>query len=127
MRKVAFGLIVGLTVSGSGNAQVDPHSIAPPAILQMDAQPNAGQLFVRYCLLGACVDRSTSCHGDCCWQGEADAIGYGCSGDVYGIIPPGFHYAGWSCKPYGTPTYDMPLKGEAGPKPKHPEQCNNLR
>jgi hypothetical protein len=107
----------------------DPHSIAPSEILSMDSMPNAGELFVRYCMIGnhLCTVHSTSCHGQCCNQFEADDIGYGCSGDVFGLIPPGSHYAGWICKMYSTPVSATPLEGSAGPEPSNIKQCTNPR
>jgi hypothetical protein len=114
----------------SASAQIpDPHSVAPPEILQMDRLPNAGALLLRFCSIGNvdCVERSTSCHGQCCNQAVADAEGYGCSGDVYGGIPPGFHYSGWRCEMYSQPTRSMPLSGNAGPELSYIQQCTNLR
>ncbi len=107
----------------------DLHSIAPPEILQMDTLPNAGELIVNYCLIGShiCSEYTTSCHGQCCSQEEADSIGYGCSGDVYGSIPAGYHYAGWRCELYGTPTQSFPVTGPAGPEPANIKQCTNPR
>lgn len=123
---IAITYIFAASASADG---IDPHSIAPNEILQMDTLPNAGELFVDYCLIGhhACVSLSTSCHGQCCDQSEADEIGYGCSGDVYGSIPPTHHYAGWSCKMYGSPVGNVTLGGEAGPVPEYIKQCTNHR
>ena len=105
----------------------DLHSIAPPAILQMDNLPNAGELLIRYCMLGdhLCVERSTSCHGQCCDQSEADSLGYNCSGNVFGVIPPGSHYAGWRCQMYAAPVSAVQLSGKAGPVPEYIKQCKN--
>jgi len=110
-------------------AQSNLHSIAPPAILQMDSLPNAGELLLRFCMLGnhLCTEHSTSCHGQCCEQGIADAEGYGCSGNVFGLIPPMSHYAGWRCKMYGAPIGAVTLAGDAGPEPAYIKQCKNLR
>lgn len=121
--------VLFLLAASSASFGNDLHSVAPPEILRMDNLPNAGELLLKFCALGShfCVERSTSCHGQCCDQGMADAEGYGCSGDVYGIVPPGFHYAGWRCQMYGAPTIDIPLSGDAGPTPEHPEQCTNRR
>ncbi len=119
----AIGLCLSMQADAGG---VDIHGVAPPAILQMDSLPNAGNLMLEFCLIGkhVCVERSTSCHGQCCNQSEADAIGYGCSGTVDGLVPPLFRYRGWHCQPYGTPTYNMPLSGDAGLLPGH-EMCGN--
>lgn len=119
VRRVMAGLLAGMTITGV-MAQPDPHSIAPPMILQMDSLPNAGQIFIQYCLLWVCVERSTSCHGQCCFQEEADALGYGCSGDVYGHIPAWSHYAGWRCGPSGE-------WKSAGPITTNIKQCQKPR
>jgi hypothetical protein len=129
--KRPYLLIAILAAATNAQAQ-DPHSIAPPEILNMDSLPNAGELFIRYCVSGffggqSCVERSTSCHGQCCSQGEADDIGYGCSGDVYGDIPSGAHYAGWTCKMYSTPVSTFPLEGKPGPEPSYIKECRNPR
>jgi hypothetical protein len=118
--------VVGMTVAAQAQ---DLHSIAPPAILQMDSLPNAGELRVRYCLVGnhICTEHSTSCHGQCCSQYAADSIGYGCSGNVYGLISPLSHYAGWRCQMYAKPASDVPLGGDAGPVPENIKQCTNIR
>lgn len=128
MKKIL--LVAAILFGTNVHAQtLDPHSIAPPEILKMDSLPNAGELLLRYCLIGnhLCVERSTSCHGQCCEQVTADAEGYGCSGDVYGSIPPGYRYAGWRCQMYEEPVGDMKVEGNAGPVPSYIKQCTNRR
>ena len=98
---------------------------APPEIEAMNNLPNAGQLYIDYCAIGhhGCVTVEAICYGQCCKQGEADSMGYGCSGDIRGIVPPGLHYAGWSCK-----TFDKGkvTSGEATKNYDHSE-CHNPR
>lgn len=123
-------LIAGVLIGTSPALGKDPHSIAPSEILSMDALPNAGELKLYFCAVGShlCIERSTSCHGQCCNARVADSEGYGCSGNVYGIIPPGFHYAGWRCQMYGTPTSSsIKMEGDAGPEPSYIKQCTNRR
>ena len=125
-------LLLTVAIIGAAHpaAAQDLHSMAPPEILKLDSIPNAGRLLLRYCLAGdhVCVERSTSCHGQCCDQHEADDIGYACYGNVYGGVPPLYHYAGWRCSMYSTPTSDFPLEGLAGERPNYPNnQCKNSR
>lgn len=116
MRK-PFAFLFLLLVPFSAHADYSPRTAVPPIIAQMDTLPGAGELKIDYCLVGhhGCVTVETSCHGSCCSQFEADEIGYGCSGDIYGVVPPLYHYAGWSCRTYdngkmtmrdATPNYD---------------------
>lgn len=131
MKKFFYSIIAPLIITTSASAQTrDPHSIAPPQILQMDSLPNAGALMLKFCAIGShlCVERSTSCHGQCCSQVVADEEGYGCSGDVFGVIPPGYHYAGWRCQMYEAATSSsIPVEGPAGPEPSYIKQCTNFR
>ena len=124
-------LIVCAVVAAASSAYAaeDLRGSAPADILELDTLPGAGELFLDYCLVGrhVCVTVSTSCHGQCCQQPEADDIGYGCSGDVYGVIPPIFHYAGWTCKPYSPVEAGVKQSGEAGPVPGYIKQCTNRR
>jgi hypothetical protein len=122
--------LVAAVLIGISSAQAqDLHSIAPPAILQMDSLPNAGELYLRFCLVGnhICTEHGTSCHGQCCDQSMADSEGYGCSGDVFGVRIPGSHYAGWRCHMYSEPVGAVPVEGPAGPTPEHIKECHNLR
>jgi len=128
MRRLLCAIIATTIIGISAAYAQDPHSIAPPEILGMDRLPNAGQLLLRFCAIGShlCVERSTSCHGQCCDQSMADSEGYGCSGNVYGLIPPGFHYAGWRCEMYAKPVSSIPVEGAAGPEPSNIKQCTNF-
>lgn len=100
---------------------------APPQIEALNGLPNAGTLYVEYCSVdgGVCESHEAIAYGQVCDQAEADDMGYGCSGDIKGRVSPGMRYARWHCIPFDRPTYDMPLRGEAGPKPAG--QCTNPR
>lgn len=129
VRRGAVLVLVASIFLNPTQAQTDPHSVAPDPILRMDTLPNAGQLLLRFCDAGDhhCVERETSYHGQCCDQVIADAEGYGCSGDVYGGKPPGFHYSGWRCKMLVAPTTTLAQEGNAGPEPSYIKQCKNFR
>ena len=77
---------------------------APPPIQAMNNLPNAAQLNLVYCSPGnlVCVTRKAICYGQCGDQGTADDMGYGCSGDIEGTVPYGFHYARWFAVAYDT-------------------------
>ena len=98
---------------------------APPEIEALNSLPNAAQLYLDYCLIGhhACVTVKAICYGQCGSQGTADAMGYGCSGDIEGFVPPGFHYAGWSAESYDGQRVSH---GQATPGYDHAE-CHNPR
>lgn len=98
---------------------------APPEIEHLNQLPNAGQLYLDYCAVGhhICVTVKAICYGQCCDQSQADDMGYGCSGDIDGIVPPGFHYAGWSCQIFDT---GQTFKGLASQSYDH-SKCNNPR
>lgn len=91
-----IGIILMATLIAAASAQ------APPQILAMDDLPNAGQLYLNYCVAGdhRCVGIKAICYGQCCDQATADQMGYGCSGNIEGHVPHGYHYAGWSCRTF---------------------------
>lgn len=97
----------------------------PPQVLAMNDLPNAGQLYLNYCLAGdkPCVTVRAICYGQCCAQYEADDMGYGCSGDVDGYIPPRYRYTGWSCRMFDS---GRKLTGKADPK-YSTKGCHNRR
>lgn len=92
--KAAILLLASLIYGA--NAQV------PREVQAMNDLPNAGQLYLDYCFLGKspCVTVKAICYGQCCSKSTADEMGYGCSGDVDGYIPPMFRYAKWSCEQF---------------------------
>ena len=121
-RWVALAILVSLQL-----AECAPWPQAPPEVVNMNTLPNAGQLFIQYCLVGRsiCVTRKAICYGQCCDQYEADSIGYACSGDIEGVVPWGFKYASWTCQPFN-PSDKPPggAKGKAGRKDPCPKEKN---
>jgi hypothetical protein len=80
------------------------YSQAPAPIEAMNDLPNAAQLMLVYCSQDGktCVTRRAICYGQCGDQYTADDMGYGCSGDIEGTVPPRFHYARWFAVDYAT-------------------------
>ena len=93
-----LGLILLTASAGWGQVPV------PVQVQAMNDLPNAAQLNLVYCSSGnkVCVTRRAICYGQCGTQDEADEMGYGCSGDVEGRVPAGFHYARWVAFDYET-------------------------
>lgn len=98
---------------------------APPQIEAMNNLYHAAKLYIDYCLVGhhGCITVEAICYGQCGNQVTADSMGYGCSGDIRGYIPPGFHYAGWSAKYYET---GATISGDATLNFDH-SYCHNPR
>lgn len=98
---------------------------APQQVLQMNDLSNAGQLYLDYCAFGQsiCITVKAICYGQCVDQSTADEMGYGCSGDVEGVIPYGFHYARWHGLIFGT---KKKFSGKAN-KDYPRENCHNTR
>lgn len=95
LKLLAIAVVV---LSGSAFGQ------APQPIQDMNNLPNAAELHLIYCAIGnkVCVDLLAICYGQCGNQSEADDMGYGCSGDLRGYVPYGFHYAKWYAVDYAT-------------------------
>ena len=98
---------------------------APPEIADMNSLPNAAALSIVYCSHDgkACVTRRAICYGLCGDQSIADSMGYGCSGDLDGSVPPGFHYARWFAVAYDTKR----LVGGYATKGYDTKNCHNPR
>ena len=113
-----FLLLTMIAVAVSMEAQV------PDEILKMNDLPNAGSLYLKYCVVhGPCIYRHAIAFGQVCDQGTADSMGYACTGDIEGRVPSGYRYAGWKCQIFESSKL---LTGKSGDDPC-PTQSKNRR
>lgn len=71
----------------------------PAEVWQFHEKMGGGDLYLQFCLAGTypCVERKAIAFGQVCDSSLAEIMGNRESGDIDGIVPPGFSYTGFRC------------------------------